>query len=74
MAGKAEGGYSSFSPAGKSVPTLLLMLRTAAIFPADLFYFIFLQYGLQEWENFTTLNEQFTRCLPCPIVLLYCLF
>lgn len=41
MAGKAEGGYSSFSPAGKSAPTLLLMPRTAAISPADLFYVIF---------------------------------
>lgn len=39
-AGKAECAYSSFSPAGKSVPTLLLMLRTAAISPAHLFNLI----------------------------------
>lgn len=39
-AGEAECAYSSFSPAGKSVPTLLLMLRTAAISPAHLFNLI----------------------------------
>lgn len=38
---KAEHGCSSFSPAGKSMPMLLLMLRRAANSPADLFHFIF---------------------------------